>query len=162
VSRQAWVIGIGNPLRGDDGVAWQLLREIERETAGPGNGEAPLLRMVHQLTPELAEPLAAAARVLFVDAWLAPSGAAPTCRAVHPCAGRAVESHHLEPAQLLALSQLLYGTAPAAAELLVPAVAFPHGETLSPELRRCLPEARRLLQEWLAVPLACGRSPCMS
>jgi hydrogenase maturation protease len=62
------VIGIGNPLRRDDGAGWWLARRAEPWLP------AAQLRTVHQLTPELAEDLAAAARVLFIDAWVVPDG----------------------------------------------------------------------------------------
>jgi len=135
------VIGIGNSLRGDDGVGWRLAAEL-------GNGVN--VRCLHQLTPELAADLALVGRVLFIDAWLAPAGAAPRLRPVAPGGSGVAGSHRLEPAQLLGLAQMLYGAAPRATQLLVPAFAFPHGDALSPDLQRSLPAARRLLREWLA------------
>ena len=58
------VIGWGNPARGDDGLAWHALKHL---TAGPlGEHVAVILR--HQLTPELAERVLQAQRVIFVDA----------------------------------------------------------------------------------------------
>jgi hydrogenase maturation protease len=129
------VIGIGNPLRGDDGVgAW-----LAEQVGG---------RSVQQLTPELAEELAQLEDVLFIDAWLAPAPAEPQLTAIGPAAG-AVESHRLEPAQLLAASQALYGRTPRAHLLQVPAHAFDQGMELSPELQAALPSARALLQGWL-------------
>ena len=62
------VIGIGNALRGDDGVGGWLAQRAEQWLP------AVQLRTVQQLTPELAEDMAAAARVLFIDAWLVPGG----------------------------------------------------------------------------------------
>jgi hydrogenase maturation protease len=132
------VIGIGNPLRGDDG-AGALLAE-------PVGG-----RSVQQLTPELAADLAELEAVLFIDAWLAPVGAAPQLTVITPAAG-AAESHRLEPAQLLAISQALYGCAPQAHLLRVPAYRFDHGTALSAELQAALPAARSLLQGWLEGP----------
>ena len=58
------VIGIGNPLRGDDGV-------------GPLRAEQAGGRSVHQLTPELAAELPELEAVLFIEAWLAPAGGPP-------------------------------------------------------------------------------------
>ena len=91
------VIGIGNSLRGDDGVG-ALLAELE---------------------------------------------------AVIPAGAGAPDSHRLEPAQLLAISQALYGRAPAACLLQVPAHAFEHGNTLSAQLQAALPRAQALMQGWL-------------
>jgi hydrogenase maturation protease len=138
----ALVIGIGNPLRGDDGVGWYLV-------AGLG-----LQR--HQLTPELAETVAAAERLLVVDAWLAPPGAGPRLRRVIPAEGWEGDSHRVDPARLLAMADLLFDRRVPGHELLVPGFDFSCGEGLSPPLLRQLPEARRLLLEWLkgSVPLA--------
>ncbi len=147
MSGQALVIGIGNPLRGDDGVG----RLLAQEVGG---------LCVHQLTPELAADLALADRVLFVDAWLAPERAEPRLRRLRCCAAAGVGSHHLTPATLLALAERLYAVGPVAAELLVPAHAFPHGEGLSSELQSRLPEARKLLRRWLANPEGRAGPPC--
>ena len=135
-SARRLAIGIGNTLRGDDGVGALLAEQVEG-------------RSVQQLTLELAAELAELEAVLFIDAWLAPAGAAPRITAISPAAG-AAESHRLEPAQLLAISQALYGRAPQAHLLRVPAYGFDHGTALSAELQAALPAARALLQGWLA------------
>ena len=141
------VIGIGNPLRGDDGVAWRLVEELE--AAGPPEGCS--LRTVQQLTPELAAELAGVRRALFVDAWLAPEAAQPLLRPVAAAHGElGMDSHRLEPVTLLALAQALFGGSPAAWELLVPATCFGHDDAFSPSLQNALPAARRLLRRWLA------------
>jgi hydrogenase maturation protease len=141
------VIGIGNPLRGDDGVGWRLLEELE--AAGPTAGVR--LRTVQQLTPELAAELAEVRRALFVDAWLAPEGAEPLLRPVEAAGtGGGMDSHRLEPVTLLALADRLFGTRPAAWQLLVPATCFGHGSLFSASLLNALPAARRLLSRWLA------------
>jgi hydrogenase maturation protease len=69
------VIGIGNSLRSDDGVGWRLARRAEH-----WRPEAQV-RSVQQLTPELAVELAAASRVLFIDAWLRPEASGWHCKA---------------------------------------------------------------------------------
>ena len=80
------LIGIGNPLRGDDGVGGALLEELAEER-GEWSSPAMELRAVQQLTPEVALAVAGAGRVLFVDAWVAPEGAEPWIEALRP-AGR--------------------------------------------------------------------------
>lgn len=146
----ALVIGIGNPLRGDDGVG-SLLAELAAEAAAAATGPAASLAVRHlqQLTPELAEELAMLKRVLFIDAWRAPAGAEPVLEAIEPAAGTA-ESHRLEPAQVLAVSQVLYGRAPEAWLLKVPGEEFGHGTQLSAAVQLVLPQARQLLQSWLS------------
>jgi hydrogenase maturation protease len=141
------VIGIGNPLRGDDGVGACLAEQAAMLTAADPGGPVAV-RSVQQLTPELAEELAQLEDVLFIDACLTPDTAEPRLTAIAPAAGEA-ESHRLEPAQLLAASQALYGRTPRAHLLQVPAYDFEHGMELSPELQAVLPVARELLQTWL-------------
>jgi len=151
------VIGVGNPLRGDDGVGALLAEQASTLLHGAGCGGRLAVRSVQQLTPELAEELAQLKAVLFIDAWLAPAGARPQLRDLVPGAplagvsGATVgDSHRLEPAALLALSQVLYGRAPAGQLLLVPATAFGPGPALSAGLRAALPQARSLLRLWLS------------
>ena len=150
------VIGIGNPLRGDDGVGALLAEQAAVLTAADPGGSVAV-RSVQQLTPELAEELAQVEQVLFIDAWQAPAGAVPQLRPLSPagpgsgaCEGASSDSHRLEPAALLAVSQVLYGRAPRAHLLQVPAQVFEHGTALSAGLRAALPQARQLLRQWLS------------
>jgi Ni,Fe-hydrogenase maturation factor len=182
------VIGIGNPLRGDDGVGWWLAERAE--TLKP----TPRVLRVQQLTPELAAELAAARRVLFIDAWWPPgqgthlhqpqdrpqaleaAGGASRDAAMAATASESrpapqatprlqrldaltpdhrpaiheegAFSHHLDPARLLAITALLYGAAPQAWQLLIPAQAMPHGRELSAALQTLLPQGERLLCRW--------------
>jgi len=54
--RKRLVIGIGNPLRGDDGVGTWLAEQAAVLTAAEPDGPVAV-RSVQQLTPELAEEL---------------------------------------------------------------------------------------------------------
>jgi len=173
------VIGIGNPLRGDDGVGPWLVhawgqRRARRKAA---MGAAPLrIRVVPQLLPELAEELAAVRRVLFVDAWRVAPGAGqresgplgsgprllPIAAADPRAAGAAgwgaaawTLGHHGNPAMLLQLTAGLFGQAPLAQSLLLPTTTFaatdPGGGLgrFSAGLQRQLPRAWQLLDHWL-------------
>ena len=106
------------------------------------------LRVVHQLTPELAEAVAAARRVLFVDACVSPHTVEPWIETLAPGIG-SLGGHQLTPASLLAMAQLLYGWQGEGALLRVPAFAFPHGPQFSAPLERALPSARALVRQWL-------------
>lgn len=157
-ARADLVIGIGNPLRGDDGVGWWLARQAR------GAERAPLVRLVPQITPELALEVAAARRVLVVDAWCdakrdasceagagARAEAVPTLWPLQP-GGAEVGvggGHGLDPGGLVALAALFGGDPPPAWLLLVPAYAFPHGTMFSEAMRRQLPVAQALLCQWL-------------
>jgi Ni,Fe-hydrogenase maturation factor len=171
------LIGIGNPLRGDDGVGPWLVETWGRRRAWRGAvRELPArfqVRVVDQLLPELAAELAAVRRVLFVDAWRGDPGAGPLASRSGPrllpiaAAERRAEAgagwgtpgwtpgHQLAPAVLLQLTEGLYGRAPAAQSLLIPATAFavtdPGGGSacFSAGLRMELPRAWLLLDQWL-------------
>jgi hydrogenase maturation protease len=152
------VIGLGNPLRGDDGVGGWLA-----ERAGQLR-PVPRVLVVQQLTPELADELARAGRVLFIDAWWPPQQGTSKHHVQQPAEARlhrlqplpwktpqamsGTFSHQLDPAQLLAITILLHGRAPEAWQLLVPAFAMAHGEGFSPPLQQVLPGAEALLGRW--------------
>ena len=180
------LIGIGNPLRGDDGVGPWLVETWGRRRARRGAvrgaqrgevGELPArlqVRVVDQLLPELAEELATMQRVLFVDAWRVspgarPLGSGPRLLPVTAADRRAgseaawgtpgwTPGHHLAPAVLVQLSECLYGRAPVAHSLLIPATAFAASDPgagparFSTGLRLQLPRAWQLLDHWLEPP----------
>jgi hydrogenase maturation protease len=152
--RSDLLIGIGNPLRGDDGVAARLLEELAREaeTGGAPDGlRGAELRTVHQLTPELALAVAEAERVLFVDAWANPDCGEPWITPLQPPPPEAglPDGHGWDPVALVALAERLYGWRGEAALLRVPAFAFPHGMDFSAGLKEALPRARALVRHWL-------------
>ena len=147
------VIGIGNPLRRDDGVGWRLAAEWGLLQAA---GDRAEILAVQQLLPELADSVARSSRVLFIDAtvagavaepgsgpWLQPlpiSGSDP---------GSLTRSHSLDPPLLLALASQLYGRCPGAHRLLLEGRSTGHGTAFSAAMRRQLPAARALMRDWL-------------
>lgn len=153
------LIGIGNTLRGDDGVGAVLVEELARAgalEAGDWSPRGAALKAVHQLTPELALAVAEAGRVLFVDAWANPDRLEPWIEPLPPPRGEgeAPEAagpggHGWGPLALLSLAEGLYGWRGEAALLRVPAFAFPHGTDVSAAQRQALPLARALIRQWL-------------
>lgn len=134
------IVGIGNELRGDDGVGIRVVGSLS-----PRPGAEAIA--VHQLTPELADRLHAAQRVLFVDAQIA--GDAVRLLPLEPAAEAALLGHALSPEALLEWTRRVHGRAPEGWLLTVPARAFPFGESLSPEAKCAVPEARRMALRWL-------------
>lgn len=130
------VIGIGNPLRGDDGVGALLAQEV-------GGCH------VQQLTPELAAEIAEASAVLFVDACPGRRRLALEAIAADGGGGGSF-SHQLSPARLLALSDALYGARPPAWQLLIPAEQLDPGAGLSAATVTAMATALRLLRRWRA------------
>lgn len=130
------IIGYGNPLRGDDGVGWHVAQQL---VAAPWDDEIHIITC-HQLTPELAEPLSQAKRVVFIDAEVQASPGTFTCRwivATPDLPG--TFSHHLTPAALLAWAKCFYGTAPEAVVVCMAGASFGCSEVLSPAVQAALP-----------------------
>jgi hydrogenase maturation protease len=146
------VIGYGSDLRGDD-AAGRLAAEAVAAWGLPG----VRVLAVHQLTPDLAGPVAEAAMVLFLDAHAACECARPRIRRLAPTLRGAHLGHHAGPRAVLAWAALAAGRAPEGYWVTIPAHTFALGATISPRtrgaVRDMLPAIRRLLDR----PL--GRSP---
>lgn len=124
------VIGYGNTLRGDDAAGPRVAQAVEAL-------RLPAVRVLtcHQLAPELAEPIAQAQRVVFVDAAV-DRPRKVRLRVLRPHTGAPTSSHAADPRALLALARELFGRAPRAWWLTIPAIRFDFGETLSATTRR--------------------------
>jgi hydrogenase maturation protease len=120
------VIGYGNELRGDDAIGPQVARKFELRNLARVRTLA-----VHQLTPELAEEIAAADGVIFVDAQACSSAADVAIEQLGPADTANLMTHALQPRTLLAMSQLLYGRAPPAWLVAVPGSCFEMGSRMS-------------------------------
>jgi hydrogenase maturation protease len=123
------VIGYGSELHGDDAVG----RRVADAVAGWGRPDMRALS-VHQLTPELAEPLSEADAVVFVDACADGDADAIRLRLLEATPA-AASGHISDPGWLLTLTEALYGRRPAAWLLTVPARDFALGDGLSAAAR---------------------------
>ncbi|HNQ87505.1 MAG TPA: hydrogenase maturation protease [Verrucomicrobiota bacterium] len=103
------VIGYGNEMRGDDAIGPRVARAVEAL-----NLPNVSTRVVFQLTPELAEPLARASRAVFVDAALGGPAGSIDVRPLEPLDLRTPLGHLAQPPSLLALAQAVFGHAPPA------------------------------------------------
>jgi hydrogenase maturation protease len=137
------VIAIGNPLPSDDGLAWRAADQLAKEVLPP---EVEILK-VHQLTPELAEDISHAERVIFVDAAASGEPGTLSCKRMVASSGESGSSHHLSPSALLQLAATLYGAHPEAFLVSVTGKSFVHGEWLTPEIQRSIPELVLKLHE---------------
>jgi hydrogenase maturation protease len=101
------IIGYGNLLRGDDGFGWhaaERLREIIRDP------DVEVLT-VHQLTPELMDPIGHAGEVVFLDAAATGEPGHISVTGIAPATGGAASFTHIAtPAALLAGARVLYGS----------------------------------------------------
>jgi hydrogenase maturation protease len=126
------VIGYGNELRCDDGVGPKVAIAVaEWNLAGVR------ALVCHQLTPELADPIAAARRVVFVDA-AADSSQSVELRRIEPADAVETMTHATNPRSLLRLATQVFGRCPPAWWLTVPVSNLGFGEELSPQAREGL------------------------
>ena len=136
---RAIILACGNPLRGDDGIAWHIARCLQ---CGYGDPETEV-RCSQQWSPELTERISEANLAIFVDASAALPPGKIRLQAIslsNDSPGAA--THSLSPARLLTLANELYGRVPERAFLLtIGGAAFEHGDKLSRPVRSAIPEA---------------------
>jgi hydrogenase maturation protease len=139
------ILACGNTLRSDDGVGPWLAAWAEEQFAADGD-----VRVIsrQQWTPELAQEIATAEAVVFVDGAVDSAPGAVRVARVQPAAAAAgLATHHAGAAELLALSEELYSSLPRRALLLtVGAESMEMGETFSESVRDALPHACQTLK----------------
>ena len=145
MSPRTLIIGIGNPLRSDDGIGW---RAAERLRACIPSTVAHVIA-THQLTPELAEAASRSICVIFIDASLFGAPGQVTCAQIEAAPQAECNSHWLTPEQILALSAELYGTEPLAFTISIGGADFSHGELLSEAVQAALPKIVTVVDELL-------------
>lgn len=140
IETEILVIGYGNTLRGDDGVGPRVAEAVGRlRLPGVRTLICPLL------TPELADPVSRAERVIFVDAAVdAPNSV--QWRELKPNDTSQLMAHAADPRTMLALSRDVFGHVPRAWWLTIPAVKLEFDESLSPAAQRGLAEAVEKIQ----------------
>lgn len=126
------IIGYGNPLRGDDAVGQLAAERLRERISDP---EVEILAL-HQLTPELMEPISRAARIIFIDAAEGPNPGEIAVREIQAAPISQPFTHVATPEALLAGARALYGAAPPATILTVTAKSFELGAGLS-EAAKC-------------------------
>ena len=138
------VLGIGNPLRGDDGFGPAVVEWLMGRSPAPG---ADLLT-VHQLLPEHVVDIAAASRVAFVDvsAELPPTEVEE--REVAPATSPPEWTHRFDADHLLRMASQL-GPVPPTRLFTAGAVGFAHGEGLTEELATVVAEVGAAIEHWL-------------
>ena len=132
VNREAvLVIGYGSPLRGDDAAGLRAARRLAHRGFH--------VLEVHQLTPELAEHVARARVVFFLDAH---AGLPPGEVSVEPLTcvpGRpAPLEHHASPAGLLRLARTAYGAEPTAWLIGIGGRDFDLSDRISPPAQKAV------------------------
>jgi len=143
------VVGLGNPLRGDDGVGWycvDMLMKMVRD---------PLVDFVkcRELLPELSADLSKVGLALFIDASVQSQREAVEETVVKRKEDfPPLETHRLDPAGLLSMSHALYGCSPEAVMLTVKGESFDYKEEISEAVRdaadKLVCRAKEIVECW--------------
>src|SRR5208337_400443 len=105
-SSRCLILACGNTLRSDDGIGPWLAAWAEDKFR-----DNPEVRVIarQQWTPDLAEEIAAAAAVLFIDCSIASAPGSVALNEVQPSTpAQGLATHHQGAPQLLALTHELY------------------------------------------------------
>jgi hydrogenase maturation protease len=134
-SSRMLIIGIGNPLRSDDGLGWAVAQQLAQNGDMGSN-----IHMAHQLTPEWAQEMAAADLVILIDA--SREGEPGEIR-MRPLASSAppgaVGTHSTTPEELAALTTGVYGHCPPIVLVSMTGADFSLGEHFSTIVAQRLP-----------------------
>jgi len=144
------VIGVGNPLRGDDGVGWYA---VDRLMELFKSSEIEFIKC-RELLPEISETISQRKFVIFIDVAVDTESGIVAEKKVAPAKNfSSLETHQLDPAGILAFSKALYGNVPKAMMLTVRGESFVYHEGLSKEVRdvsdKLVQRAKGILKKWI-------------
>ncbi len=130
------IVGYGNALRSDDGLGWHAAARLAEDPRLAGGH----VLWQHQLTPELAVDIGNASLVILIDASDGEEPGAISVRRLDPTpAAGSAWTHHIEPAELVALARELWSASPPVFVVSVGAASLEVGDRLSPVVERALP-----------------------
>lgn len=127
------IIGYGNPLRGDDGFGHQAAERLQDLLH---NSDVEI-HALHQLTPELMDPLSRADRAIFIDACTGPTPGEIRERAVDPDPDPSASrfTHHFTPETLVTGARDLFGRAAPSVLITCAGADFDCSYALSPAVQ---------------------------
>jgi hydrogenase maturation protease len=144
------IIGIGNPLRSDDGLGWAIAEQLSQDPDTDCD-----IRTVHQLTPELAQWIAIADLAVMIDASREGEPGELRIRPLSPSAQPgAVGTHYTTPEELAALTVTIYGQCPPVVIVTLTGANFGLGEQFSPLVTQKIPLASAVVRQ--VCTLACA------
>ena len=140
------ILACGNTLRSDDGVGPWLADWVEKRFSSQ-----PEIRVIarQQWTPDLAEDIAHADSVLFIDCSVESAPGSINLISVYPSVQtQSLATHHQGAPELLSLARDLYDSPPSQAIILtIGAGSIELGEEFSEPVRDALPSACALLEK---------------
>lgn len=132
-----FVLGYGNPLRGDDGLGWIAADMLRQEWKHSQN---VIIETAHQLTPEVVEDLSECQVALFLD--VKAEGVPGEIELTEVKADHVYDSplnHQCAPENLLYYTQQLYGKHPKVYVHTITGYDFGYKQSLSPIVEQSLP-----------------------
>jgi hydrogenase maturation protease len=153
------IIGYGNIDRQDDGVAWHVLLDIMQrlgiESLDLEDEDLPLVwedlefQFDLQLLPEIAADLANYDRVVFIDAHTGNVAEEVHQETVSSQYQTSPFTHHLTPATLLSLCDVIHKKHPDALLVSVRGYEFQFTRALSQKTMQLVPVAGKRIVDWL-------------
>jgi len=135
VRTHSLIIGIGNPLRSDDGLGWAVTEQLSLDCNTTCD-----IHNVYQLTPELAQSMAVVNLVIMIDAN---HDGVPGELRIRPLSlsaqPSAVGTHYTTPEELAALTAIVYGQCPPVVVVTMTGANFSIGEQFSTIIARRIP-----------------------
>jgi hydrogenase maturation protease len=145
------IVGYGNPLRGDDALGWRAAERLRELVTDP----SVEILTLHQLAPELMEPLSQADLAVFIDAGVGPEPGAVLERRLDPRpSGSASFTHHAPPEALLWAARALYGRAAEDRMITVTGADFSYSTDLSPTVEARLEDVASAVLRLIGKPSA--------
>jgi hydrogenase maturation protease len=152
------ILGYGNPDRGDDGVAWHILKtlfsEQGKKTIDLFDVEVnPLTKNIDiwfnfQLLPEIADLIVKYEQALFIDAHTGEIKNNLNFVEIKPEYQNAPFTHHMTPASLLAVTESIHGVYPKSWLLSVRGYSFEFEQQLTAETFALSAEAVELINRY--------------
>jgi hydrogenase maturation protease len=152
------VFGYGNCNRRDDGVGWLVIERLQ-------SAQLPhsALLTAHQLEVDHAEVISRFDAVIFVDAAVPQSAKPITETIVQPRFQSHAVAHYLTPADVMSLSDTLYGQVPRAVLFSIRGYDFGFGDGLSAATELCARETvdriTQLVADWQRESVASTNLP---
>jgi hydrogenase maturation protease len=139
MSGEVLVVGIGNPIRGDDGLGWRAAELLESRFI---KISLPVISIsVQQLTMDLVDDISGASLVVFIDAAVGDLAGQIKQQEISAGTSQAASvTHFFDPFTLLASVRALYGTHPPALFFTLSTRTFEYSEELSPPIQSALPD----------------------
>ncbi|MGC4084025.1 MAG: hydrogenase maturation protease [Vicinamibacterales bacterium] len=144
------VIGIGNALRGDDGIGPEIARRIAL-----ARDDVKVLTP-RQLLPEHAYDVGLADLVIVVDAAVGPTPGTVTCERVRPGVAARLD-HAISPAALVTLVRDAFGWQPSVWTITVQGACFDIGAPISAAVADAVPDAVHAALALMPQPIGCTR-----